>query len=80
MKINDSAFVSLGRDPRAMDARGPVSGQRGPMSGGMPGPGPHNMGPNAPPPSRPVMSTALDFITVRFKGGTYCMLASPRIY
>ncbi|XP_056138744.1 cleavage stimulation factor subunit 2 isoform X2 [Lampris incognitus] len=42
----------VGRDPRAMDARGPVSGQRVPMAGGMQGPVPHNMGPNAPPPAR----------------------------
>nr|XP_020446304.1 cleavage stimulation factor subunit 2 isoform X2 [Monopterus albus] len=41
-----------GRDPRAMDARGPVNAQRVPM-GAMQGPIPHNMGPNAPPPARP---------------------------
>ncbi len=46
--------LSAGRDPRAMDARGPVAGQRVPMAAGMPGPVPHNMGPNAPPPARPV--------------------------
>lgn len=37
-----------------MDARGPVTAQRVPMAAGMPGPVPHNMGPNAPPPARPV--------------------------
>ncbi|XP_077433310.1 cleavage stimulation factor subunit 2 isoform X1 [Vanacampus margaritifer] len=42
-----------GRDPRAMDARGPVAGQRVPMAGGMQGPIPHNMGPNAPLAPRP---------------------------
>ncbi|KAJ0049838.1 hypothetical protein NL108_003614, partial [Boleophthalmus pectinirostris] len=41
------------RDPRAMDARVPAGNQRVPMAGGMPGPVPHNMGPNAPPPVRP---------------------------
>uniref|UniRef100_A0A3B5MCQ0 Cleavage stimulation factor, 3' pre-RNA, subunit 2 n=1 Tax=Xiphophorus couchianus TaxID=32473 RepID=A0A3B5MCQ0_9TELE len=43
-----------GRDPRAMDARGPVAGQRVPMVPGMQGPVPHAMGPNVPPPARPV--------------------------
>ncbi|XP_029020570.1 cleavage stimulation factor subunit 2 isoform X2 [Betta splendens] len=42
-----------GRDPRAMDARGPVVGQRVPMAGAMPGPMPHGMGPNPVPPTRP---------------------------
>lgn len=46
--------VSAGRDPRAMDARGPVTAQRVPMAGGMQGPVPHSMGPNVPPPARPV--------------------------
>ncbi|XP_015244560.1 PREDICTED: cleavage stimulation factor subunit 2 isoform X2 [Cyprinodon variegatus] len=41
-----------GRDPRAMDARGPVTGQRVPIVPGMQGPVPHTMGPNAPPPAR----------------------------
>jgi len=53
--------VPGGRDPRAVDARGPpVSGQRVPMSGGMPGPVPHSMQPAAPPASRqgPGMSGA----------------------
>lgn len=43
-----------GRDPRAMDARVPVTGQRVPIAPGMQGPVPHAMGPNAPPPARPV--------------------------
>lgn len=41
-----------------MDARGPASGQRVPMAGGMQGPVPHNMGPNAPPPARPVTAAS----------------------
>lgn len=43
-----------GRDPRAMDARVPVTAQRVPIAPGMQGPVPHTMGPNAPPPARPV--------------------------
>uniref|UniRef100_A0A3Q2UK73 Cleavage stimulation factor, 3' pre-RNA, subunit 2 n=1 Tax=Fundulus heteroclitus TaxID=8078 RepID=A0A3Q2UK73_FUNHE len=42
-----------GRDPRAMDTRGPVAGQRVAIVPGMQGPVPHTMGPNAPPPARP---------------------------
>uniref|UniRef100_H3DHH9 Cleavage stimulation factor, 3' pre-RNA, subunit 2 n=1 Tax=Tetraodon nigroviridis TaxID=99883 RepID=H3DHH9_TETNG len=42
-----------GRDPRAMDTRGPVTAQRVPMAAGMPGAVPHGMGPNAPPSARP---------------------------
>ncbi|XP_048087463.1 cleavage stimulation factor subunit 2 isoform X2 [Alosa alosa] len=42
-----------GRDPRAVDARGPVAGQRVPMSSGMPGQVPHSMQATAPPTSRP---------------------------
>ena len=52
--VTVALFPSAGRDPRGMDARGPVAGQRVPMAAGMPGPVPHNMGPNAPPPARPV--------------------------
>lgn len=37
-----------------MDGRGPVTGQRVAMVPGMQGLVPHNMGPNAPPPVRPV--------------------------
>uniref|UniRef100_A0A3B5MRC1 Cleavage stimulation factor, 3' pre-RNA, subunit 2 n=1 Tax=Xiphophorus couchianus TaxID=32473 RepID=A0A3B5MRC1_9TELE len=48
-----------GRDPRAMDARGPVAGQRVPMVPGMQGPVPHAMGPNVPPPARPVTGRSL---------------------
>lgn len=50
--------VSAGRDPRAMDTRGPVVGQRVPMVTGMSGPIPHNMGPNVPPPARQVPAAA----------------------
>lgn len=50
--------LSAGRDPRAMDARGPVTGQRVPMAAGMPGPVPHGMGPNVPPSARPVRAPA----------------------
>ncbi|XP_034037625.1 cleavage stimulation factor subunit 2 isoform X2 [Thalassophryne amazonica] len=43
-----------GRDPRAMEARGPVAPQRVPMAAGMQGPPvPQHMAPNAPPPARP---------------------------
>lgn len=49
-----SVFPPVGRDPRAMDARGPVQAQRVPMAAGMQGPVPHGMGSNAPPPARPV--------------------------
>ncbi|KTG08077.1 hypothetical protein cypCar_00032272 [Cyprinus carpio] len=42
-----------GRDPRAVDARGPISGQRVPVAGGMQGPPPHGMGQSAPPAARP---------------------------
>lgn len=47
-------FFSQGRDPRAVDARGPISGQRVPVAGGMQGPPPHGMGQSAPPAARPV--------------------------
>ncbi|KAF7662005.1 hypothetical protein LDENG_00249210 [Lucifuga dentata] len=53
MEPRGPPMETRGRDPRAMDARGPVSGQRVPMAGGMQVPVPHNMGPNAPPPARP---------------------------
>lgn len=54
MEQRGPPIETRGRDPRAMDARGPVAGQRVPMAGGgMPGPGPHNMAANAPPPARP---------------------------
>lgn len=45
---------SAGRDPRGMDTRGQVTTQRVPMAPNMQGPVSHGMGPNAPPPSRPV--------------------------
>lgn len=47
-----------GRDPRAVDARGPPAGQRVPMSSGMPGPAPHSMQAAAPPSSRQVQHSA----------------------
>ncbi|XP_026186456.1 cleavage stimulation factor subunit 2 isoform X1 [Mastacembelus armatus] len=53
MEPRGPPMETRGRDPRAMDARGPVTGQRVPMTGSMQGPIPHSMGPNAPPPSRP---------------------------
>ncbi|KAK0148920.1 Cleavage stimulation factor subunit 2 [Merluccius polli] len=54
MEPRGPPIETRGRDPRAMDARGPVAGQRVPMAGGgMPGPGTHNMAANAPPPARP---------------------------
>ncbi|XP_052006255.1 cleavage stimulation factor subunit 2-like isoform X2 [Xyrauchen texanus] len=42
-----------GRDPRAVDARGPITGQRVPVAGGMQGPPPHTMGQSAPSAARP---------------------------
>lgn len=54
MEPRGPPMETRGRDPRAMDARVPVTGQRVPMAGGMQGPVPHSMGPNAPPPTRPV--------------------------
>uniref|UniRef100_A0A672YHN9 RRM domain-containing protein n=1 Tax=Sphaeramia orbicularis TaxID=375764 RepID=A0A672YHN9_9TELE len=54
MEPRGPPMETRGRDPRAMDARGPVTNQRVAMAGGMAGPVPHNMGPNAPPPARPV--------------------------
>ncbi|XP_061581625.1 cleavage stimulation factor subunit 2 isoform X1 [Cololabis saira] len=53
MEPRGPPMEARGRDPRAMDARGPVTGQRVPMAAGMQGPVPHNMGPNAPAPARP---------------------------
>ncbi|XP_040029412.2 cleavage stimulation factor subunit 2 isoform X1 [Gasterosteus aculeatus] len=52
MEPRGPPMETRGRDPRAMDARGPVTGQRVPMATGMQAPVPHNMGPNAPPPPR----------------------------
>uniref|UniRef100_A0A3Q0S7V3 Cleavage stimulation factor, 3' pre-RNA, subunit 2 n=1 Tax=Amphilophus citrinellus TaxID=61819 RepID=A0A3Q0S7V3_AMPCI len=54
MEPRGPPMEARGRDPRAMDARVPVSGQRVPIAPGMQGPVPHAMGPNAPPPARPV--------------------------
>uniref|UniRef100_A0A665U7Z6 RRM domain-containing protein n=1 Tax=Echeneis naucrates TaxID=173247 RepID=A0A665U7Z6_ECHNA len=55
MEPRGPPMETRGRDPRAMDARGPVTAQRVPMAGGMQGPVPHSMGPNAPPPARAVI-------------------------
>lgn len=60
-------FPPAGRDPRAMDARGPVQAQRVPMAAGMPGPVPHGMGSNAPPPARPVKWLQLVFLSYIFR-------------
>uniref|UniRef100_A0A3B4FXR9 Cleavage stimulation factor subunit 2 n=1 Tax=Pundamilia nyererei TaxID=303518 RepID=A0A3B4FXR9_9CICH len=54
MEPRGPPMEARGRDPRAMDARVPVTGQRVPIAPGMQGPVPHAMGPNAPPPARPV--------------------------
>lgn len=59
--LSVALFPPAGRDPRAMDARGPVQAQRVPMAAGMPGPVPHGMGSNAPPPARPVKWLQLMF-------------------
>ncbi|XP_032383752.1 cleavage stimulation factor subunit 2 isoform X1 [Etheostoma spectabile] len=53
MEPRGPPMETRGRDPRAMDARGPVTAQRVPMAAGMQGPIPHGMAPNAPPPARP---------------------------
>ncbi|CAB1337169.1 unnamed protein product, partial [Coregonus sp. 'balchen'] len=53
MEPRGPPMETRGRDPRAVDTRGPVSGQRVPMAQGMQGPPPHSMNPNAPPPARP---------------------------
>ncbi|XP_054453070.1 cleavage stimulation factor subunit 2 [Anoplopoma fimbria] len=53
MEPRGPPMETRGRDPRAMDARGPVTSQRVPMATGMQVPVPHSMGPNAPPPARP---------------------------
>ncbi|KAI4880142.1 hypothetical protein NFI96_009038 [Prochilodus magdalenae] len=50
--MDSRAPIPQGRDPRAVDTRGPVAGQRVPVASGMPGP-PHAMGSNAPPATRP---------------------------
>ncbi|XP_034453127.1 cleavage stimulation factor subunit 2 isoform X1 [Hippoglossus hippoglossus] len=52
MEPRGPPMETRGRDPRAMDARGPVAAQRVPMAGAMQGPPSHSMGPNAPPPAR----------------------------
>uniref|UniRef100_A0A8C6TD64 Cleavage stimulation factor subunit 2 tau variant n=1 Tax=Neogobius melanostomus TaxID=47308 RepID=A0A8C6TD64_9GOBI len=59
MEQRGPPMETRGRDPRAMDARGPVGNQRVPMAGGMPGPVPHNMGPGAPPVVRPVRAALI---------------------
>ncbi|XP_062249777.1 cleavage stimulation factor subunit 2 isoform X2 [Platichthys flesus] len=53
MEQRGPPMETRGRDPRAMDTRGPVAAQRVPMAGPMQGPPSHSMGPNAPPPARP---------------------------
>ncbi|XP_041846753.1 cleavage stimulation factor subunit 2 isoform X2 [Melanotaenia boesemani] len=53
MEPRGPPMETRGRDPRAMDARGPVTGQRVPMATAMQGPVPHGMGSNATPPARP---------------------------
>ncbi|KAM9377601.1 cleavage stimulation factor subunit 2 [Pholidichthys leucotaenia] len=53
MEPRGPPMETRGRDPRAMDTRGPMTGQRVPMATGMQGLVPHGMGPNAPPPARP---------------------------
>lgn len=54
-----------------MDARGPVTAQRVPMAAGMPGPVPHNMGANPPPPARPVRPTCHVFVCAG------CLVVAP---
>lgn len=47
------APIPPGRDPRAVETRGPVAGQRVPVAGGMQGAPSHAM-PSNPPSARPV--------------------------
>ncbi|KAK6298380.1 hypothetical protein J4Q44_G00314350 [Coregonus suidteri] len=53
MEPRGPPMETRGRDPRAVDPRGPASGQRVPNAQGMQGPAPHSMNPNATPPARP---------------------------
>ncbi|XP_067313448.1 cleavage stimulation factor subunit 2 isoform X2 [Pseudorasbora parva] len=53
MEQRGPPMEARGRDPRAVDARGAISGQRVPVAGGMQGPPPHSMGQSAPPAVRP---------------------------
>uniref|UniRef100_A0A8C2WTC8 Cleavage stimulation factor, 3' pre-RNA, subunit 2 n=1 Tax=Cyclopterus lumpus TaxID=8103 RepID=A0A8C2WTC8_CYCLU len=57
MEPRGPPMETRGRDPRAMDTRGPVTGQRVPMATGMQVPAPHSMGQNVPPPARPVTAS-----------------------
>lgn len=53
------AAIPPGRDPRAVETRGPVAGQRVPVAGGMQGGPSHAMPSNTPPSARPVCLNAL---------------------
>ncbi|RXN26805.1 cleavage stimulation factor subunit 2 isoform X1 [Labeo rohita] len=53
MEQRGPPMEARGRDPRAVDARGPISSQRVPVAAGMQGPPPHGMGQSAPPAARP---------------------------
>ncbi|KAL0974116.1 hypothetical protein UPYG_G00215860 [Umbra pygmaea] len=53
MEPRGPPLESRGRDPRAMDARGPVSSQRVAMAQGMQAAPAHSINPNAPTPARP---------------------------
>uniref|UniRef100_H3B855 Cleavage stimulation factor subunit 2 n=1 Tax=Latimeria chalumnae TaxID=7897 RepID=H3B855_LATCH len=46
--LSSSLIIFCGRDPRGLDARGPGPAPRGPIPGGMQGPGPHSMGATGP--------------------------------
>ncbi|XP_060783511.1 cleavage stimulation factor subunit 2 isoform X2 [Neoarius graeffei] len=51
--MDSRAPIPPGRDPRAVETRGPVAGQRVPVAAGMQGAPTHAMPPNAPPSARP---------------------------
>lgn len=53
------AAIPPGRDPRAVETRGPVAGQRVPVAGGMQGAPSHAMPSNAPQSARPVCLTPI---------------------
>lgn len=55
------APIPPGRDPRAVETRGPVAGQRVPVAGGMQGAPSHAIPSNAPPSARPVCLKSVSY-------------------
>lgn len=60
-KIFFKAPIPPGRDPRAVETRGPVAGQRVPVAGGMQGAPSHAIPSNAPPSARPVCLKSVSY-------------------